>query len=765
MPAWLSPVEEHSYDAATFHVYRAVVFADALAHGNAFPRWVQPINAGLGGPLFSFYPPLTYYLLAGLHAPGIPFPLAWRLVVGLAMAIAAAGVYAVTVQITRRAVAGLAAAAIFLFSLPLLRELLERGAPEGLAVALYPWVLWGLVRMIRRPSGFNLAIASLLWAALILTHHLAAAFLVPVLILTALLFSGRREGDWVREDKPPAEASGPRCFWALGILALMLLLGTALSAFFLIPFLLERGFVRMDNVIALDYARALKNAVPLRDLLALPPPYDTGLDNNSIGEHIGPLVALILVGGLLAGALLATTRRDWRWLAVAVFSLLGLIIVWLQTPAANAVWEALPILAYVQIRTRMLGVAALCAALVVGLALGEIRGRWQAGLGGAAVLASLLLALPLLYPALQYRYTAFEPDPTAEDAASFALRENVPGLTAFNEFLPVWRHLAFTPAEAVNAAASVLRDLPPGARVLAQEWGGDRLLARVESPVPFDTQVHQLYFPGWVATVSGERRALLPAEGTGYIVLKGLPTGNQTIELRYEGTGVQHTATWVSAIALLGLVVGTAVWRGGRLGGANPIAVVYPKTNWWLVVGLAVLLAGKTLWLDPFTTLLRRASTCSEVTGATSSAAVRFGEHVRLCAVEIGQRSIRAGDPLQVNLYWQVDSPVEQPAASFVHLLGTAFNPRSGNPLWGQQEKDAPGSHSLSRWTPGKVYRDSYEFQVDPAAPAGEYALEIGWFEPESGERLKPTLESPAGAQGMRLSDLDSLLIPGIIVR
>ena len=40
-----------------------------------YPRWVQPINGGLGGPLFSFYSPLVYFLADGLHAAGLPHPL------------------------------------------------------------------------------------------------------------------------------------------------------------------------------------------------------------------------------------------------------------------------------------------------------------------------------------------------------------------------------------------------------------------------------------------------------------------------------------------------------------------------------------------------------------------------------------------------------------------------------------------------------------------------------------------------------------------
>jgi hypothetical protein len=775
LPAWLHPIEEHSYDAATFHVYRGVVFSDALAQGSIFPRWVQPINAGLGGPLFSFYPPLTYYLTAGLHAVGIPHPLAWRLLVGLAMAVAAAGVYALTMQFTGRALPALAAAVIFLFSLPLLRELLERGAPEGFAIALYPWVLWGLVRAFRHPSGARLAVAGLLWAALILTHHLAAVFLVPVMVLIALLFMGRQPAAsqaslalGFAEGEAKGEASSPdrRVSWrALGVLGLAMLLGIGLSAFFLVPFVLERGAVRLDNVIALDYARVVQNAVPLRELLALPAAYDVGLDNNAIGEHLGPLVALILAGGLVAGSVLAAVRRSWSWLAVAGFSSLGLIVVWLQTSGSTFLWEALPVLAYVQIRTRLLGVAVLCAAVAAGLVLGQVRGRWQTGLAAGLIVVSMGFALPVLYPDLQYRYTTFEANLTAADAGAFALRENVPGLTAFNEFLPIWRYLPFTAEEAAVVASSVVDDLPAGARVLAQDRTRTRLAARVESPAPFDAAMHQLYFPGWVATVNGERHNLVPSEGSGYSVVEGVPAGDETIELRYEATPAQRAGTWASALALAVLAAVAVSRRAARGDAEDPIRATYPKPRWWLIAGVALVLAGKTLWLDPHTSLLRRTSTCSSVAGPAAPAAVRFGDQVRLCAVEVPQRSLRPGAPLRVTLYWQAGGAGAQPGLSFVHLLGTTFNPRTNNPLWGQQEKDAPGSHPLSRWTPGKVYRDDYEFEVDAGAPAGEYQLEIGWFDPETGARWKPAFDDPAAAHGMRVSGLDSLLVPGITVR
>lgn len=742
LAAWLNPVEEHSYDAATFHVYRAVLFSDARAQGVLYPRWVQPINAGLGGPLFAFYPPLTYYALDGLHVLGLSHPLAWRLLVGLAMLVAAAGMFALTRELAGSDAPALAAAALFLYSYPLLRELLERGAPEGFAVALYPWALWGPARFVRRPGGIRFAMAALIWAALILTHHLAAAFLLPALIMLAVLdlrHVGRR---------------------AVGALALTLAAGAALAAVFLLPFLADRNAVRLDNVVALEYAQVIRNAIALPDLLALPAAYDTGLGNNAIGEHLGPLIAAVLAAGLPIGLALWFRGSRQISLACAGFALLGLAVIWLQTPASDAVWEALPFLAYVQIRTRLLGVVVLCAAAVLGLALGEMRGRWRTGMAGAAAVAAVALALPVLYPRLQYRYTAFEREPTVADAAAFALRENVPGLTAFNEFLPVWRYLPFTAEEARRAAQALLVSLPPGAEVLATERSANRMSAEVRSPVPFDAVLHVLYYPGWAGSVNGQEHRLEPAEGTGYAVLPGVPAGTHQITLRYVGTSAQRIGTWISLLALAGVILTAVLWRDGR---RIPASAIHSQAHWWLAGALAVLLAVKMAWLDPHTTALRRASTCATVAGPTGGLNVSFGGEIRLCGLELTARAYRPGARLRVTLYWQADQAVEQPAVSFVHLLGATFNPRTGNPLWGQQDKELPGEHPVMRWVPGVIYRDTYELPIDPDAPPGEYQLEIGWFRTGTGQRLAPQGVGPGDP--VLLSDLDSLLLPGIVIR
>src|SRR5258708_36697201 len=74
-----TPIEEHGFDVAGFHIYRGVVFSQTRADGWLYPRWADSINAGLGGPLFNFYSPLAYYFMDTVHTFGIPHTIGWRI--------------------------------------------------------------------------------------------------------------------------------------------------------------------------------------------------------------------------------------------------------------------------------------------------------------------------------------------------------------------------------------------------------------------------------------------------------------------------------------------------------------------------------------------------------------------------------------------------------------------------------------------------------------------------------------------------------------
>ncbi|MBI4786880.1 MAG: hypothetical protein HY782_07540 [Chloroflexi bacterium] len=751
------PIEEYGYDTAEFHIYRAVVYSDAHADGWLYPRWAQPINAGLGGPFFSLYPPLAYSLMDAFHLTGISIPMSWRVLVALGLVAGSAGMFGLALALVKRADIALAGAAVFIYSGYLLRDLFERGAPSGIALALFPMMLWLLIRFVERPSGLRLLLAALCLAAIILIHSQTAFLLAPLAGLVILFL-------WLRGGiKDAAQALVP------------LFGGVLLAAFYMLPFPIQVKNVQFDNALQIDYANPVLNPFRLQDILALPQNLDIGLGNNRMGESPdGLLHALALVLGIAVVAMLVRKKQTAAALLIAGLVLFGFAVLWMQLDAATPVWSALPGLSVFLFRWKLLGILGISSAIIVCYALKQLPERFTGIAAGALIVVYVTMHLNLLYPQLFYHYAEFAPSPTIADVHKSAIQHRAFGLSSFDEFLPITRAAPLNAAELQKVTASPIENIPAGARLVEQRQRTGLLELTIESPVPFVAALHTLYYPGWVGYVDDQAQALTPQDTTGYTLIN-VPAGTRRIVLKYEGTLVQHIGeaiTVVTFVVLLGLAV---VWRGPKRTmqssasiGGNPMNRVARQSDLnaygWSILPLILLaVAVKAAWVDPQTTLFRDHSTCAAVRGAQVQTDVRFGDQVRLCAYSLESANLKPGDWVSMTLYWQLEQPARESADAFVHLLGSAFNPETNNPLWGQQDKQNPGEHELAHWTTGKLFRDRYDFRVPLDTPPGEYQLEIGWRRPADDQRLKPRIAR--AANGLSVSSLDALLVSSVTVR
>ncbi|GEM_PF-5323422 len=135
-------------------------------------------------------------------------------------------------------------------------------------------------------------------------------------------------------------------------------------------------------------------------------------------------------------------------------------------------------------------------------------------------------------------------------------------------------------------------------------------------------------------------------------------------------------------------------------------------------------------------------------------ACARFGQGLRLCGYTAFSQW-QPGAQVTVTLYGELTDETDRPLNSFVHLLGATENPETGNPLWGQADKVL----NLHWWLPG-LHQDTYTFQITPNAPAGEYWLEIGLWDPWTGNRIPPRVED----SGPVLSPWESLLVHKVML-
>jgi 4-amino-4-deoxy-L-arabinose transferase-like glycosyltransferase len=120
---------------------------------------------------------------------------------------------------------------------------------------------------------------------------------------------------------------------------------------------------------------------------------------------------------------------------------------------------------------------------------------------------------------------------------------------------------------------------------------------------------------------------------------------------------------------------------------------------------------------------------------------VDFGDNVRLLGYGIETEAPHPGGTVHLALYWQARGTVAGRYKVFTHLLGDAFNAETGNFLWGQQDNEPVNlTRPTTSWRTGEVIVDRYAIPIAGHAPPGAYQIEVGMYDPATGERL-PVLD------------------------
>jgi len=127
----------------------------------------------------------------------------------------------------------------------------------------------------------------------------------------------------------------------------------------------------------------------------------------------------------------------------------------------------------------------------------------------------------------------------------------------------------------------------------------------------------------------------------------------------------------------------------------------------------------------------------------------QIGDHVRLLGFDVQPTAIRAGDTLELTLYWRADDLIASSYTVFTHLLDpTGF-------VRGQKDSvPLDGRYPTSQWRSDETIVDRYSIEVAPDAPAGQYQLEIGMYDSAAGAQRLPLFN----ADGVRQQD-DRLLL------
>ena len=418
---------------AELHIFRLHELGTLVRGGEFYPRWAPNFYHGYGYPIFNYYAPLTYYLALPLELlPQFDATAASKAVLVGGMLLAGLGLYGfVRDNWGRRA--GYVAAALYVYA-PYLHYVDPhiRGAlPEAFSFAVFPLALWALDRLWQRPAPGPWLASVFLVAAVILSHNLMGLFFFGLLAAWVgwQLVAGERGGRGAGEPESaattvdplpnplpegegtpiPRPVGGVRGGSAMGAadedplpnplpqgegalpllprspaplrLVAALAVGLALAAFFWLPVILERDAVNLTTLIgANDNYDFHTHFVGLGELLAFSRRPDWGATQSPFLFNLG--VAQWL-GGLLGVVMLALGRARHRRHAL-FFALAAVAVLFLMTPLAEPVWEAVPFLPYFQFPWRLLGAAAALLAVLGAIGIEAVAGGgWRVASDGA----------------------------------------------------------------------------------------------------------------------------------------------------------------------------------------------------------------------------------------------------------------------------------------------------------------------------------------------------------------------------------------------
>lgn len=730
--ALVHPIEEVAHDAAVAHIPRSVLFSRVISDGVWYPRWSQDLHLGLGGPLLTFQPPLPYYALDALYRLGIPHPFGWRVLMAGGFLFAAAGMAALVHHLTARWWPALLSAIAFVYAPYMVRNTFDRGTNEAFSLFLYPWVLWGLLRVAQRPTPQRTAVAALLWAVCIGSHVLGPLMLAPVAGGLALVLA------WRYRTPMPLVA---------------LLAGGMAMAFVWLPIIPELGWVHLDWWQQSQMIQPAANPVPLDHLLGGPAIFDVLRGNNAIGDRVGWLHLFFgLLGLPVAAVAWRQGRRDLARWAVAATVLAGLLF-WLFTEWSGVAWTGFePLLQPLEFRTRLMGLLALATALLGGVAVALLPRHAQPMVAGALVTLLIVATLPSLYANLQHRHARFGNPITFAEVRAAEVRLGGNGFTSFGENTPRWRPTPFEASIAEQTAASPLAATPPGVQVTDAEVRNGSWTLNITAAEPATLTLNLLFYPRWRATVDGEPASLAVQPESGYAQV-AVPAGSHTVALRYARTGAEWAGLLISGTVLALLLVPLARELGRALNRRRLVspppaasALDAPRAAfsassalWLLPLLVTAALAFKVFYVDPHTLWFRCVSTEARVCGADVAANIPFIGGPRLRGYTVPSATVRAGGRLRLVLVWEA-TPDLPPLRSFVHIRnsqpGWPTDPRTGSEVWAQQDHDIPGALPTTAYVPGRLYRDEFWVPIPADMPPGEYLLEIGWTHAATGEPL-----------------------------
>ena len=320
----------------------------ALVDGQFPVRWSQNFGFGYGMPLFNFYGPLPYYVASLPMFLGISVISSLKLLLLLINFWSFLGAFQLGKKLFGIS-GGLLVATVFVLFPYRAVDMYARGAWNELsAISFFPWVLYTILLVAdNRKWKYILGLAVTLFGVLS-SHNLMTLMFLPLAYAWGIY--------WIAKSKKKRDI--------FARLYAGFLLAGGLSAFYVLPAFLEKGFTQVDTTILGGYFDYHNHFLYIRQWFT----GAWGWGGSSYGPEDGlsfSLGILTIFFAFIGSVGWYTRRRSQRNL---LYFILGtsFIALFLTIHKSSWIWEQIPIMEYFQFPWRFLSIVTLSVALLAG---------------------------------------------------------------------------------------------------------------------------------------------------------------------------------------------------------------------------------------------------------------------------------------------------------------------------------------------------------------------------------------------------------------
>lgn len=506
-------------------VARIASFTQGIREGSAFPRWGGNLNNGYGHPSLMFLYPLTSYLGAFFSLAGLSYVWAAKLTFMFLAMATAIGMYVFLLNVFNRRSAFWGTFIYLLFPYRLV-DINVRGALGELAGwAVFPWLMWRFHELVKIPSGKNVGWAGLALALMILAHNALGIMGIGLLIIWLVIYL------WKESKERRKRAVG---------VALAVVLGVGLSAFYLIPGLLEGKYTFQKYFTSFEI---YKSRFPkVWELIYSSWGYGATADS---GRPSGFTVSIGLANIVLAligmGILLRNKKIVFQQKSLITAAAGACILsFYLLTPFSIPLVKNIGLIHRFQFPWRWLALSAMSVSILGGWTMDKIwmdkKRRW---VGIALSLVIIIQAVPGFF--IQ-GYDDLNP-------ANSAFEGSVEWTTDTGESTPRWT-LRFQDWPAKAPMEIVSTDGKVEIEYLGRSFIKHEFI--VTSDAGAQMADNTLYFPGWKVYVNGEEVSInFQDQNWRGLITFPVPAGKNKVEVIFKNTKIRTAGEILTGASFL----------------------------------------------------------------------------------------------------------------------------------------------------------------------------------------------------------------------